>query len=268
MTQIGKKILSFIQENFHADDERELADFINENVEDILEYCSVKEDNKDSFIDDYCYNSSPKLEELAKELSENNIEEFSRINILLRNGFYYITLSDYARNRDCKLVDNYVAILDELCVSERQDKGLIYEQFCQKWLQEYCDEVKLTPKSNDKGIDIIGKMVAVTSFNELKNIQVQLLVQVKFYKNRVDVPVMRHLIGDSIFLSFAKEECSIFKPTLLCVISHCGFSKMAINFANDNHIFLLESKKMISLLEKKGHLNEFECIKYLDKLKI
>ncbi len=268
MTQIGKKILTFIQEKFQLDDEKELAEFINENVEDILEYCSVKEDNRDSFIDDYCYNSSPKLEELAKELSENNIEEFSRINIRLRNGFYYLSLSDYARNSDCKLVDKYVAILDELCVSERQDKGLIYEQFCQKWLQEYCDEVKLTPKSNDKGIDIIGRIVAETSFNELKNIQIQLLVQVKLYKNRVDVPVIRHLIADSIFLSFAKEECSIFKPSLLCVISHCGFSKTAIDFGDNNHIYLLDSKNMIRLLEKKGKLKEFECIKYLDNLKI
>ena len=268
MTQIGKKLLAFIQEKFQIDDEKELSEFINENIEDIFEYCGIKEDNRDSFIDDFCYSSSLKLEELAKELSENNVEEFSRINIKLRSGFYYISLSDYARNSDCKLVDKYVAILDELCVSERQDKGLKYEQFCQKWLQEYCNEIKLTPKSNDKGIDIIGKIVAKTSFDELKNIQIQLLVQVKLYKNRVDVPVMRHLIGDSIFLSFAKEECSIFKPTLLCVISHSGFSKMAMDFASDNHIYLLDSKKMIRLLEKKGQLKEFECIKYLDNMEI
>ncbi len=268
MTQIGRKLLVFIQEKFQIDDEKELSEFINENIEDIFECCGIKEDNRDSFIDDFCYNSSFKLEELAKELSENNIEEFSRINIKFRSGFYYISLSDYARNSDCKLVDKYVDILDKLCVSERQDKGLKYEQFCQKWLREYCDEVKLTPKSNDKGIDIIGMIAAETSFDELKNIQVQVLVQVKLYKNRVDVPVMRHLLGDSIFLSFSKGECSIFKPTLFCVISHCGFSKMAIDFANDNHIYLLDSKKMIKLLEKKGQLKEFECIKYLDNLDI
>lgn len=268
MTQIGKKVLAFIQEKFQVDEERDLADFINENVEDILEYCGVKEDNRDDFIDDFCYNSSSKFEEIAKELSENNTEEFSRVNIKFRNGFYYISLSDYAKNSDCKLVDKYVSKLDALCISDRQDKGLKYEQFCQKWLQEYCAEVKLTPKSNDKGIDIIGKIAAETSFDELKNIQIQLLVQVKLYKNRVDVPVIRHLIGDSMFLSFAKEECSIFKPTLLCVVSHCGFSKMAIDFARDNHIFLLDSKKMIKLLEKRGPLKKFECIKYLDNLEI
>jgi hypothetical protein len=93
-------------------------------------------------------------------------------------------------------------------------------------------------------------------------------VQVKLNKNRSDVPVIRHLVGDSIFLSFAKDTCSIFKPTLLCVISHSGFSKGAENFAKENHIFLLDSKKMIKELEKKGYLKNFECIKYLDDLEI
>lgn len=91
MTQIGKKLLTFIQEKFQIDDEKELAEFINENIEDIFECCGINEDNKDSFIDDFCYSSSFKLEELAKELSENNIEEFSRINIKFRSGFYYIS---------------------------------------------------------------------------------------------------------------------------------------------------------------------------------
>lgn len=49
----------------------------------------------------------------------------------------YISLSDYARNSDCRLVDKYVAILDKSWVSERQDKRSKYEQFCQKWLKEY-----------------------------------------------------------------------------------------------------------------------------------
>jgi hypothetical protein len=268
MTQIGKKVLSFMQENFKEDEERELSDFINENIDGLLEYCDIKEDNRDRFIDDFCYNVSSKFEDFAKELIEYNTEEFSRVNIRFRNGFYYISLSDYANNSDCALVNEYVSKLDDLCVSERKDKGLLYEKFCQKWMQEYCEEVNLTPKSNDKGIDLVGKITANTSFDKIKNIEIQVLVQVKLNKNKSDTPVIRHLIGDSIFLSFAKDTCSIFKPTLLCVISHRGFSKGAISFANENHIFLLDSKKMIRVLEKKGHLKNFECIKYLDDMEI
>lgn len=268
MTLIGKKVLAFIQENFRFDEEIELSEFINDNIETILENCDIKEDKTDIFIDDFCYNSSSKFEELAEELYSNNTDEFSRINIQLRDGFYYISLSDYARNSDCKLVDKYIAKLDTLCISEKQDKGIKYEKFCQKWLQEYCDEVNLTPKSNDKGIDIVGKICAKTTFDELKRVQIQLLVQVKLYKNKVDVPIMRHLIGDSIFLSFAKSECSLFRPTVLSVISHNGFSKKAISFAKEHHIFLVDSRKMINVLEKKGHLKEFECINYLENLEI
>lgn len=268
MTQIGKKILDFIQERFQLSEEVELAEFINDNIESIMENCDIKEDKRDIFIDDFCYNSSPKFEDFAEEIYSNNTDEFSRIKIQLRDGFYYLSLSDYARNSDCKLVDNYIAKLDALCISEKQDKGIKYEEFCQKWLKEYCDEVKLTPKSNDKGIDIIGEIFARTSFDELKKIQIQLLVQVKLYKNKVDVPVMRHLVGDSIFLSFARCDCSIFKPTVLSVISHSGFSKKAKNFAKDHHILLIDSKKMINFLEKKGHLKEFECINYLENLEI
>lgn len=268
MTQIGKKVLAFIQENFRFDEEIELAEFINDNIESILESCDIREEKRENFIDDFCYNSSSKFEVLAEELYNNNTDEFSRINIQLRDGFYYISLSDYARNSNCKLVDDCVAKLDALCISERQDKGIKYEKFCQKWLQEYCDEVNLTPKSNDKGIDIIGKICSKTTFDDLMNIQIQLLVQVKLYKNKVDIPVMRHLIGDGIFLSFERNECSIFRPTVLSVISHSGFSKKAMSFAKEYHILLLDSRKMISILEKKGHLREFECINYLENLEI
>lgn len=268
MTQIGKRVLDFIQKTFHIDEEKELSEFINENIEEILACCEIKEDNRDFFIDDFCYNTSSKFDDFAKELCNNNTAEFSRVDITYRDGYYYLAQSNYARNSNYKLVDKYVVKLNQLCISDCKDKGQLYEQFCQKWLQEYCNEVNLTPKSNDKGIDIVGKIAAQTSFDALKPIQIQLLVQVKLYKTKIDVPVMRHLIADCLFLSFEKDTCSIFKPTILCVISHNGFTKMATRFAKDNHIFLLDSKRMISLLEIKGNLDQFDCIKYLENLEI
>ena len=54
MTQIGKKVLAFIQENFKFDEEKELAEFINNNIESILEICDIREEKREDFIDNFC----------------------------------------------------------------------------------------------------------------------------------------------------------------------------------------------------------------------
>lgn len=268
MTQMGKKILLFIQKNFQEDEERELADYINDNIEMLQKICEIKEDDADIFVDDYCYNSSVKYEKLAEELYKNNneCEEFSRITVSKRAGYYYISLSNYGKFNDNKLTEKYISRLDELCQSERKNRGELYEKFCKLWLQEFCYEVNLTPKRNDKGIDIIACVDADTSFDVIRKMQLQILVQVKLYKNKVDVPIVRHLLADSIFLSFSKEKCSMFKPTVLCVISHSGYTKGAIQFAKDYHVLLLDTKKMIRILEKKATLDTFQCIHFLDSI--
>lgn len=266
---ISKAIYKHIEKCFISDETIELADYIRDNSDVLICECDLDADEKESFLDDCADSASSNFEKIADEIYKiHENKDFSRVQLFKENGFFYIKKSNFAINSDCAAIDMYYDILNQLSASEDKSKGRKYEEFCERWLREFCKDTYLTPGSNDKGIDLVGTFVVDAGFDSQHSFSsIQLLVQIKLYQYQVDTPVIRQLISDCLFQSFSENGFSMFKPTAFCVIAHNGFNNEATKFAKEHHVMLLDSKMMLNILAKKyRQLDNLECIKYLKTL--
>ncbi len=267
--RISKVIYKHIESSFNSDETIELADYIRENSDVLIRECDLNDDEKECFLDECADNASDNFEKIADEIYKiHENKDFSRVLLFKENGFFYIKKSNFAINSDCAAIDKYYDILNQLSASEDKSKGRKYEEFCERWLREFCNDTYLTPGSNDKGIDLVGTFEVDAGFDRHHSFSsIQLLVQVKLYQSPVDTPVIRQLISDSLFQSFSENGFSMFKPTAFCVIGHNGFNNEATKFAKEHHVMLFDSKMMLNMLaEKNQQLDSIECIKYLKTL--
>lgn len=268
---ISKAIYKHIESFFVSDETVELADYIRENSDVLICECKLDDEEKESFLDDCADSASSNFEIIADEIFKiHEKKDFSRVQLLKINGFFYIKKSNFAINSDCAAIDKYYDVLNQLSASENPNKGRNYEEFCERWLREFCVNTYLTPGSNDKGIDLVGTFAVDASFDTQHSFSsIQLLVQVKLYQSQVDTPVIRQLISDCLFQSFSENGFSMFKPTAFCVIGHNGFNNEATKFAEEHHVMLLDSRMMLNILAKKyQQLDDLECIKYLKTLNL
>jgi restriction system protein len=87
---------------------------------------------------------------------------------------------------------------------------------------------KITPKSNDGGVDIILKMGNKTTY-----------VQCKAFKSNVGVAVVRELYG--------VMQSDNIKSGIVVTLN--GFSQGAIDFAEGKNIELITAKDLISMIK-------------------
>lgn len=264
-----KGIYNYLNQNFNGEDV-ELSVCIAEHIANICDVNGFDSDEYEYILDTYTDNiavlySSELIPEFSELCSGNN----NRLSIRKFEGIYYLCLNEYAKNYDNSLVDKYCDLLQKLCEMEnKQYSSEAYEEFCQKWFSEFCKEVHTTPKSNDKGVDLIGVLKSSSLPDSITaNNEIRMVAQVKLYDHTVDTPIIRRLLGDVVFLTFDDSDICVFAPTVLVVIGHKGFTKAATEFAKKYNVVLLDSRDLIRILSFMGDLESFSCIKYLNSLK-
>ena len=103
MNKIMKNILQYISKNFQEKDVVELAEYLDRNANEVMNFCEVREDDRGDFWDKFCCYTSSKYNVLGKYLCNNNVDTYSKVIIEERNGFYYISYSNYGRNSNEEL---------------------------------------------------------------------------------------------------------------------------------------------------------------------
>lgn len=132
-------------------------------------------------------------------------------------------------------------------------KGEWFEKFCIAFLMDFGVDCKSTENSNDKGIDIFGSYRTSLSCNVGKlilNEDIYVLGQAKYFSEKVDTPVIRKLVGDTIFVRFDELEYVEVRHNAvhLMVFSRNGFTEPALDFAKKNKIELFDKSRMAHLI--------------------
>ncbi|MCK5015488.1 MAG: restriction endonuclease [Candidatus Peribacteraceae bacterium] len=265
-----------IYNNFRSNEFIELEDYFNEEVpssffgihdeleiddDDFLDYCI---DNKDIFYQD--------IEHIIDE--ETHLTEIeSRIEIKEEIGLYFIKSTTFGLEINNDELMRYMAILESFHGLSTVEKGTRYERFTGKYLEDIGIKSTVTEQSNDKGIDVAGyhslKLESPEISKLFKRSEILFLVQSKFTTEVTYEPVLRHLIGDSIFIQQESKEYEIedkflrinYGPTQLIVVSHKGFSQGALQFGKIKGIVCLNSKQIISILTR---CENSRALEYLD----
>lgn len=213
-------------------------------------------DEIDDLVDKYSDTNTQYFKRLIQSIiriNENN--NFQKIILEERYDGYYIEqkLKDILVSKKYKDVIKFIESFDSPSV---KNKGILYENFCRVFLNDLGINSKLTPVSNDKGIDILGSFntnlpdeIGKLVFNE----EIYLLVQTKYFKTKIDTPVIRKLVGDSLFIRFDELEYAEIKHNAfhLIVFSHNGFTQPAIKFGKKNKIKLFDSVKIAHIIAEK-----------------
>lgn len=132
-------------------------------------------------------------------------------------------------------------------------KGEWFERFCIAFLIDFGISCKSTQSSNDKGIDIFGSYKTSLNCNVGKliiNEEIYVLGQAKYFSEKVDTPVIRKLVGDTIFIRFDELEYVEIKHNAvhLMVFSRNGFTDPASEFAKKNKIELFDKSRIAHLI--------------------
>lgn len=154
-------------------------------------------------------------------------------------------------NDNLKLYDKVIKKIESF--DKLKNKGPRFEKFCIDFLNDIGIESNSTKVSNDKGIDIQGKYKTKLEGvlgNFIKYDFVYILAQAKYFNNKIDTPVIRKLVGDSIFIRFDDLEYIEIKHNALhlIVFSRRGFTNPAIEFATKNKIELFDSQRIAHLI--------------------
>ena len=278
IVQITKKLYKFANENLESD-AIELCEFINGNIKSIRNSLDITEDDYELVSNRFTDSFDEAYEEFAQYFRKLCQGPNNRLNFLVLEGSYYIELNEYARNSDQKLIDHYFGVLQLLCDSDYKESPyyksfpVYYEEFCKKWFENYCKEVKTTPVTNDKGIDLLGVVSNSRIISSIaEDLEVSFIAQIKLYATPVDTSVIRKILGDALFLTFDNSadsfcnEVNVFSPTIIFVVAHSGFTKEAKAFARSKRIVLLDSRDMLRIIAYKKDLKQYDCIRYLDSL--
>lgn len=223
---------------------------------------------REKIIDDYADAKSKSFIKLIRQIESVNQSNLAFQKIILEektDGFYIEKQKENpSHSRKYEEVINLINKFDN-----EQNKGVVYEDFCKLFLEDLGINCKLTARTNDKGIDILGSFKVKLSeeigdlvFNE----EIYLLIQSKYFNKKIDTPVIRKLVGDSLFIRFDELEYIEIRHNAfhLIVFSHQGFTEPAIKFANKNKIKLFDSTNIAHIISEKPEKN-WQCLKIVLK---
>lgn len=272
--RIKRGILNYINNNFTGSKvelNEYLLDISNILVTEICDKMLVEE-----FVDNLCDNTSDVYEDLANALMKLTLEdefgEIKNVYIKYESPYYYVGNTEFGINSNKGNRKKYVEMLNYICSLHENGKGKWYQDFCTLFLKDIGVTPKITKYCNDGGIDIVGTL-EVDFRNKAANIifydEIYVLIQVKFYKCKLDASVVRNMIGNSILytLNMPCNEIMIGnKPLYLIVISHDGFYQKTKEYAKENSVILLDSERIIDTLCNTNKMKDLESIKYLNDI--
>jgi len=220
-------------------------------------------DVREFVIENYgdCRNKNfTRLIKQIESVNEFN-SEFQKIIICEEIDGYYLEKS---KPDDLQSQKYYEVIQFLDSIDSKKNKGMIYEDFCKLFLQDLGIDCKKTAVTNDKGIDILGSFrvrlseeIGELVFNE----EIYLLIQTKYFNKKIDTPVIRKLVGDSLFIRFDELEYLEIRHNAfhLIVFSHKGYTEPAIQFAKKNKIKLFDSIKIAHIISEQPD-KDWKCM--------
>lgn len=218
---------------------------------------------REYIIDNYGDSKNKNFSRLIKQIESVNDfnPEFQKINIYDEVDGYYIEKCKPSNEQSQKYYD-VIQLLNSL--DSKKKKGTIYEEFCKLFLEDLGIKCTKTAVTNDKGIDILGnfKVKLSEEIGELVfNEEIYLLIQTKYYNKKLDTPVIRKLVGDSLFIRFDELEYLEIRHNAfhLIVFSHKGYTDPAIQFAIKNKIKLFDSTKIAHIISEQP-IKDWKCL--------
>ena len=234
-------------------------------IDDLL--IKVFYDNFDEFdIDEACLKYSDRdsshlkrLINAIESLNEENL--FKKIHVEEKYDGYYVEkisndeLVSQKYKEVCHVIDQ---------IELQTNKGKLFEDFCKIFVSDLGINTKVTRASNDKGIDVVGNYKVDFPKNITKLIfsdDIYLLIQTKFYNKPIDTPVIRKLVGDSLFIRFDDLDYVDIRHNAfhLIVFSHKGFTLPARNFAKKNKIMIFDSMQIAHIISEDPK-NDWKCL--------
>lgn len=219
------------------------------------------------------------LEELIKR--EKGQGHPIKCEIEINYCLEFLVRTTFGYKSDISITNWMNDCLSKVSLKDEMTKARYYEDFCVAFLKDMGIQCFGTKYTGDSGIDLVG-VISLNSepTNPIDFILYQgkfiLLGQVKCTENFVDTPVLRHLIGDSIFNRFYPKQinCPLGAivisnhPNILCVFSHSGFTKEAYSFAKNHGIRTFSSQQMVNLLSGMKDIKNLETYKHLSALNL
>jgi len=264
-----KKISLVIHRKFYEQTNILLIDWIINNLK-FLENELNYELSKDDIFDNFSDESSKSFSKLVRELEvhKKSQKRISRINLLKEPDGYYINLNTLGKDTNISISYKMINSISKIEKQEKMKKGLFYENFCSKFLNDLGLESKITKASGDKGIDIkakyktkLEKKLSPLIFDD----HIYLLAQAKFFNTKVDTPVLSKLLGDSILLRFDEFDYLDIAHNAfhLLVFSHKGFTSPALEYAKKKKIMTMDSEQIISIIASDENPKDWSSYKYL-----
>lgn len=256
-----KIIINFIKDNFNQG-KSELENYLFNSLDEFVTLFDYKY-HKDELLEILCDKDGYRkiVTALKKSINDDITHSYtSKIKITKVGCYDYIESTAFASSVNLGYRTWLINKLNALAELEDKQKGDKYEEFCTCFLKDIGFQAITTRSSNDDGIDIIGKIEIPFSEEVLTHfigrIGLNIIAQVKYRVSQVDTPVIKHLIGDSMFYrfkstTFSMENSEIILnnlPTCLCVFSHNGFTNEAKKFAQFHGVILIDSNKMADIL--------------------
>jgi HJR/Mrr/RecB family endonuclease len=227
---------------------------------------NFSDEEVDDLIDKYADTKTSQFSKLINAINLTNKDnDFQKIILEEKYDGYYIQKKLNDENVSRKY-DEVIKIIDKIG-NPSESKGVLYEKFCKLFLIDLGINSELTRASNDKGIDILGKFKANLPDEIGKLVfsdDIYLLVQTKYTDRKIDTPVIRKLVGDSLFIRFDELDYIEIKHNAfhLVVFSHSGFTQPAIDFAKKNKIKLFDSVKIAHIISEKPE-KQWDCLAIL-----
>lgn len=258
-----KKIADFIYLNF-TDDLVLLVDWLYSNIDSFKTYSEQERELILEQLGDQQHKDHERLIS-ALEKKVKTAEPSNRIDLLREVDGAYLKLSKLGENVNSTLEQEIFVGLEKIAKLGNMEKGIFFEKFCANFLCDLGLDAEVTRATNDKGIDI--KASYHTNLEEelssfVFDDKIYLLAQAKFLSSKVDTPVIRALVGDSILLKFNDVEYVEISHNAvhLMVFSHSGFTDEARKFARKHKIKLIETHQLVSIIAASNIAGTWRCV--------
>jgi HJR/Mrr/RecB family endonuclease len=219
--------------------------------------------DKETYLDSLTDANSREFNKLIIEIGRLNLDnhDCQIINLIDDIDGYYL---ERAQDDDLDLYEQAIEKIDSFELFKNK-KGTWFENFCISFLKDFGIDCKPTATSNDKGIDIYGSYksnVNPVIGKLIRNEEIYILGQAKYFKEKVDTPVIRKLVGDSIFIRFDDLDYVEIKHNAvhLIVFSRNGFTEPAIKFAKKNKIELFDKIRIAHIISSNSD-KDWKCLK-------
>jgi HJR/Mrr/RecB family endonuclease len=219
--------------------------------------------DKDLLIDELGDPNTASFEKLVKTIKSTIIQNknFSKIELFEEVDGIYIQ----KQHNDLEIDKKYNEVVEFIeNIKSESNKGIAYEKFCQAFLEDLGIDCEQTKASGDKGIDVLGSYI-VEFKDEIANLvfneKIYLLVQTKYFATPIDTPVIRKLVGDSLFIRFDELEYLTIRHNAvhLIVFSHNGFTQPAFEFAKKNKVRTFDSTHIAHIISEKPK-KKWKCL--------